>query len=68
MTNTNTQPHASAAGTFNLGGDLSVNRLGYDVCNELTMEYITIIDLVRIDERTRSLVVLYGLLGIWRLI
>jgi len=28
MTNTNTRPNA-AAGTFNLGGDLSVNRLGY---------------------------------------
>jgi hypothetical protein len=32
----------------------------YRVCNELTMEYGSTIDLVRIDERTRSLVVLYG--------
>ena len=38
-------------------------RTLYRVCNELTMEYMSTIDLVRIDERTRSLVVLYGLEG-----
>ena len=35
-------------------------RTLYRVCNELTIEYMSIIDLVRIDERTSCLVVLYG--------
>lgn len=35
-------------------------RTLYRVCNELTIEYMSTIDLVRIDERTSSLVVLYG--------
>ena len=29
MTEQNTTPHASEAGTFALGGDLEVNRLGF---------------------------------------
>ena len=29
MTDQNTQPNAAAAGTFSLGGDLTVNRLGF---------------------------------------
>lgn len=33
MTEQNTTPHASGAGTFTLGGDLEVNRLGYGQAN-----------------------------------
>lgn len=32
----------------------------YRVCNELTVDYMYSIDLIRVDERTRNIVVLYG--------
>lgn len=32
----------------------------YRVCNELTIYYVYSIDLIRVDERTGNIVVLYG--------
>ncbi len=32
----------------------------YRVCNELTIDFMYSIDLVRLDERTGNLVILYG--------
>ncbi len=32
----------------------------YRVCNELTVDYMYSIDLIRVDERTENVVILYG--------